>query len=249
MVPLIGLTSYGRQEKVVINPPDDAHYLVAATYVDAVRAAGGAPVILPGDEPHPDRWLDALDGIVFTGGGDLDPALYGGDGAHPSLGTVCPDRDRAEIGLTRALLARGDVPALFICRGIQVLNVAMGGTLHEHIADPGALHRADRATGAFWARERVTVGRESILSAVLGRDTITVSSSHHQAIRTLAPGLRVTATADDGTIEAVESTAHPFVLGVQWHPEADFATDPLQLALFRGLVDAADPARVRRRAS
>lgn len=216
MAPLIGITSYGRIEKVVVNPPDDAHFLVAATYVDAVRLAGGAAVILPGNEPHIERWLDALDGIVFSGGGDLAPSLYGGDEKHAALRAVHPDRDDAEIALTRAVLARGDIPALFICRGIQVLTVVLGGTLHEHIGatDHGCgVHRA-ASGGGFWARERVEIVPDTIFARIAGCSAMTVSSSHHLAIRDVAKGLRVSAVAVDGIVEAVELEGHPFLLGV-----------------------------------
>ncbi|WP_054007791.1 gamma-glutamyl-gamma-aminobutyrate hydrolase family protein [Cypionkella psychrotolerans] len=238
MVPLIGVTSYGRLEKTVINPPDTAHYLVAATYVDAVRYAGGAPIVLPGEEPHLARWLDVLDGIVFSGGCDLDPTLFGGNAQHPALDGAHADRDRADLALAHAVIARG-LPALFICRGIQVLNVALGGTLHEHIDDPNALHQTPKGAAAFWARERVEIAKGTALSTLLGRKDMTVSSSHHQAIATLAPALRIAATASDGVIEAVELDGHPFLLGVQWHPEVDMAKDPIQRSLFDGFIAAA----------
>ncbi len=238
MVPLIGVTSYGRLEKTVINPPDTAHYLVAASYVDAIRQAGGAPIVLPGEEPHLDRWLDVLDGIVFSGGGDMDPTLFGGNAQHPSLNGVHADRDQAELALAHAVVARS-LPALFICRGIQVLNVALGGTLHEHISDSNALHQTPKGDATFWARERVTIAKGTALSTLLRRDDMTVSSSHHQAIATLAPRLRIAATAADGVIEAVELDAHPFLLGVQWHPEVDMANDPVQRSLFDGFIAAA----------
>lgn len=248
-VPLIGVTSYGRLEKVVVNPPDQAHYLVAATYVDAVRRADGAAVVLPGDEPHVERWLDALDGIVFSGGGDLAPSLYGGDEKHAALRSLHPDRDAAELALTRAVLARGDIPALFICRGIQVLNVALGGTLHEHIGatdQRSGVHGAVSG-GGFWAREQVEIVPDTILARATGCCAMTVSSSHHQAIRAVAKGLRVSAVAVDGIVEAVEVEGHPFLLGVQWHPEVDVATDPRQARLFEALIGAArrirSPAR------
>lgn len=241
MTPLIGVTSFGRREKTVINPPDTDHYCVAATYVDAVRMAGGAAVVLPGDELHIERWMAALDGIVFSGGGDIDPRHYGGDAAHPQMGPIHADRDTAEMALTRAILDHGKMPALFICRGIQVLNTVLGGTLHEDIADlgPDDIHRSHDTSADFWARQPVTVEPGTVLAQAVGHKSVMTLSRHHQAIREPGAQLTVSARAADGIIKAVEMVQHPFLVGVQWHPEASVREDPDQLHVFGALVAAA----------
>lgn len=242
MTPLIGVTTYGAGEKQVANPAFDRHFASPAPYVDAIRRAGGSAVLLPTGAGDIARWLSVLDGVVLSGGADICPSRYGGDATHTQLGPVCAARDSAEIELTHALLRNGRLPVLCICRGMQILNVALGGTLHEHIEDlgQGDIHRCPQN---FWARQTVTLDPHTTLSRVMGCADITTMSGHHQGIRTLGQGLRVLATAQDGIVEAIEVENHPFALGVQWHPEASAADDPAQQNLFNALVSAAADLR------
>lgn len=231
--PVIGLATAGRRESRDFSKHYRELYTVPAQYVDAIRRAGGLPVLLPPGDP---AWMGGihLDGVIATGGGDLDPARYGGDCAHPQLSEPDAERDETEIQMMR-WLARGDLPSLMICRGLQALNVALGGTLIEHI--PDHVHPdIHRSPGGSWSTHPVSVEPDSLLErSCHGREVSTVSS-HHQAIRDLAPGLHVVAQAPDGIIEAVEAPDHPFLLAVQWHPEVSADVDPQQQALFDALV-------------
>ena len=242
MNPLIGITTYDRDEKPVINEAFDTHFASPALYTDAVRRAGGVPVLLPTGETDPAAWLSKLDGIILTGGADLNPSLYGGSETHPALGPIHDTRDQSELDLTQAILDHGTLPALFICRGIQVLNIAMGGTLHEDLDDTGTghLHKSDET---YWVHQPVTITADSQLGRILNKPTITTMSGHHQGIKTVGRGLTVAASAEDGITEAVEVEGHPFALGVQWHPEASAATDPDQQAIFDAFVAAARGSR------
>lgn len=194
---------------------------VNAAYVRAVIRSGGIPLILPpliGDAHHAEV-LELLDGLVLTGGEDVDPVLYG-EAPHPALGEVDRLRDDFEIGLFRAAWDRR-LPVLAICRGIQLVNVALGGSLWQDIPSqrPGALtHRAP--TERDVRSHQVEIAPGSRLAAALQTTRCEVNSFHHQSVRDLAPGLLVTATAPDGEIEGVESVASdPWLLAVQWHPE------------------------------
>jgi putative glutamine amidotransferase len=194
---------------------------VNAAYVRAVVRAGGAPLILSplAGTAHVEELLDALDGIVLTGGEDVDPAHYG-HAPHPRLGDVDAARDAFELALFRGAISRG-LPVLAICRGIQLVNVALGGTLWQDIPSerPGALDHSP--TSARDDRTHlVQIEPGSRLARALGTNRCTVNSFHHQSIRDLAPGLRVTGRAPDGEIEGVESNEpDPWLLAVQWHPE------------------------------
>lgn len=235
MLPLIGITTYGRGEKNVANIAFADHYCTPALYVDAIRRAGGAAVLLPTEGPQPARLLVALDGIVFSGGADIEPNEYGGNPAHPKLGDTHSQRDKAELTLMRAALRENDIPLLFICRGMQLLNVAQGGTLHEDIEDlgNGDIHRCKTD---FWARQPVEVVAGTRLHAAVQKHSVLTMSGHHQGIRELGTDLTVSARAQDGIIEAIEHDTHPFAVGVQWHPEASAASDTDQQRLFDAFV-------------
>jgi len=227
---LIGVTTYGRLQ--------DGSYSIPAEYVRAIRRAGGVPVLLPPGEAAVATLVDRLDGFVLSGGGDVEPALYGGE-PHPAIDRIDAERDALEIELARAVVAR-QVPTLSICRGCQVLNVALGGTLHEHLPDvvgETLLHRSP--DGEDSARHVVEVEAGSRLAAVMESTRPLPVSSHHQAPDRVPPSLRVVARADDGTIEALEAPDHPWMLAVQWHPELSAEEDPSQQRLFDGLVEAA----------
>ena len=206
-------------------------------YLRAIEAGGGLPVVLAPDDPAlADLLLDRLDGLCLAGGPDVDPLTYGHAERHELLGPTDGAVDAAELALARAADERG-MPVLGICRGAQALNVARGGTLHQHVDD----HRQTApATDPF---HPVTVVPGSFLAALCGCASLDVNSFHHQAAERLGAGLRAVATAPDGTIEAIEDPGRPFWLGVQWHAEA-MVERPEQLALFTGLVAAASAPRL-----
>jgi putative glutamine amidotransferase len=201
-----------------------------------VAAAGGVPVLLP-PVPGIAAAVGRLDGLVLTGGGDIDPASYGAQ-AHPRTGGVSTERDKAELDLLAAALAAG-LPVLGICRGLQLLNIARGGTLHQDLASlESALDPGHTPQPGTFGSHPVRVAAGSMLAAILGADRpLAVPTAHHQAIDRLGSGLTATAWAADGIIEAAELAGgehHPFVIAVQWHPEA--GDDP---RLFHALVAAA----------
>jgi len=207
------------------------------TYLEAVEGAGGIPVILA---PLPARRLEAiidrLDGVCLSGGPDIEPATYGAD-AHPELGPTEPEVDLFELGLARAARRRG-LPILAICRGMQVLNVARGGTLMQHLPDLGGEIAHRQSEPASQPTHAVALAAGSRLAALAESERIEVNSFHHQAIERLGAGLEPVAWADDGVIEGVEAPADPFTLGVQWHAEC-LVERPEQAALFERLIDVA----------
>jgi putative glutamine amidotransferase len=220
--PVIGVTCYVEPARFTVWDMPAA--LLPYMYVEHIARAGGQPVILPpaGD---PSELAGRLDGLIVAGGGDIDPARYGAEPAEQT-GYIRKFRDEAEFGLVNAALRDG-LPFLGICRGMQVLNVARGGTLHQHL--PHVVGHTDHspAPGVFG---RVPVRLSPELAKIYDGDELTPAHYHHQAIDRLGDGLEVTARSDDGTIEAVEVTGHPFALAVQWHPEAD-EDSPLFTAL------------------
>ncbi len=240
-LPLIGLSSYD---------VDEAHWdvwslpvhLLPTRYADSVRAAGGVPVLLPPGAADPDAEAAAVvarvDGLLLSGGTDVDPALYGAL-RHPATQPARPDRDRWELALTRAALDAG-VPVLGICRGMQLLDVALGGTLEQHLPDRVGSTMHCPSVGEH-ARHTVTVAAGSTLAALLGAGEHDISTYHHQAVDRLGSGLAPAARAADGVVEALELPGR-WVVGVQWHPESD-GGGPL-LAGFVGAAAAA-AAQVR----
>jgi putative glutamine amidotransferase len=205
-------------------------------YEAAVRGAGAIPRPLAVDEPT-DIALRGVDGLLLTGGDDVDPALYG-EAPHPTYDVSEPGRDAFEIDLVRRALA-ADLPVLAICRGLQVLNVALGGTLIQDIpSEPAALLTHDAAGVPTALAHTVSVAPGSCLASLVGPDDArAVNSRHHQAVRVLGQGLVVTATSPDGVIEAAEVPAARFCVGVQWHPENFHATGEFS-GLFEGFVAA-----------
>ena len=210
--------------------------LVPADYVRAVSAAGGAPMLVPPGTSLPET-LDLVDGLVFSGGSDLDPSLYSAD-AHPETSGVIRERDEFELDLMRAALER-DVPMLAICRGSQVLNVALGGDLEQHVPDRVGTELHREVPGVF-SEHDVTVVGGTRLASILG-DRHDVKSHHHQGFGSLGSGLREAARAPDGTLEALEDPSRRFTLGVLWHPEAGE-----DRALFEALVAEAAAYRASR---
>ena len=234
MRPLIGIPA-GRPD-----PTQEAPYATGPDYVHAVTAAGGLPVLLPASEAPEcaEEALARLDGLLLSGGGDVDPALYG-EAPLPALGGQEPDRDRWEIALARTALAAG-VPVLGICRGIQVLNVAAGGTLVQDLPSqrPESMQHAQKAP-RWYPSHRIVIARETRLAQLLQVESIRVNSFHHQALAQVAPGWRVSAHSDDGVVEAIELPGHPFAVGVQFHAENMVRREPLFLRLFAALTAAA----------
>ena len=245
MKPIIGITTYGRNEVPIDSRYYDAYYAVPAAYVDAVRRAGGVAVLLAPGEVDWTHALAALDGLVITGGADIEPARYGGDNEHPDLTRLAPDRDASDFALLQTLLDRVDAPTLCICRGMQVLNVALGGSMHEHIPDvqPVDIHRGD---DDGWTVQPLTALADSKVATAMQAQQVATFSGHHQAVKKVAADLRVTATAPDGIIEALEHTAHPWLVGVQWHPECSAHEDETQQRLFDALVEKAKIYREQR---
>jgi putative glutamine amidotransferase len=231
--PLVGVTTY-RQE-ASWGAWQRTAALLPVSYVDCVAAVGGRPLLLPpADGPGADPFsaddvIDALDALVLVGGSDIDPARYGAE-PEPATTGVSAERDSNELALLAAAL-RAERPVLAICRGLQLLNVHLGGTLVQNV--PAAVgHGGHQPALGCFAPTDVHIEPGSLLSKAMG-ELATVQCSHHQAIDTLAPGLVVTARAADGLIEAVELPTATFVVGVQWHPEEDG-----DLRVFEALVRA-----------
>ena len=224
--PLLGLTCYSRNE--------DNRFTLPANYLEAVERAGGSAVILAPTTSNIPELLDQLDGVILTGGADIDPDEYGGTRKESVYG-VDAERDHYELQLTRDALQRG-IPMMAICRGLQVLNVALGGTLVEHIPDEYGESVVHRGENLNKVEHSVTIDADSRLAAIIGQTQIDCPSYHHQSIRDLAPQFKVVARSPDTVVEAIESSQFPGVIAVQWHPEYTAASDPCQQQLFDTLV-------------
>jgi putative glutamine amidotransferase len=236
VAPLIGITT-----SVTVGQTPERAY-VNGTYIKAVQAAGGIPLLLaPHFSPQTQAVLwQRLDGLLLTGGGDIDPARFG-QAPHPTVADVSSARDELELGLTHRALT-DDVPLLAICRGLQVLNVALGGTLVQDIPSerPGALVHSQTAPRHDATHAVKVMGEGTRLGRVLGALELEVNSMHHQAIDRLGNGLREVAWAPDGIVEGLELPGDDrFVLGVQWHPEELAGHDAAARNLFAAIVDAA----------
>jgi putative glutamine amidotransferase len=216
---------------------------MSANYTEAVEAAGGVPVVLPPQRGNIDSLLSIVDGVLFSGGGDVDPERYGDTDRHPTTYGVHQLRDTFEVALFLSALERG-VPILCICRGIQVANVALGGTLIQDIADQHGIDIEHRQHAAGYspaqASHDVHIAPGTLMEHVFGGTAVSVNSYHHQAIRDLSPELRLAGSAPDGVIEAVDRpVSRGWFLGVQWHPEMMFREHEPQLQLFTTFVAAA----------
>ena len=235
--PIIGITSYGRDEK--------RRYRLSVDYVDAVRSAGGIPIILPPGEACQEQLFELLDGLILSGGGDVAPDRYAGAG-HPSVYNVDAVRDASELDLVERVLA-SQRPCLAICRGAQLLNVALGGNLHPHIPDVygwSLPHRVEaEGDDTTHVMHAVRIDSNCRLAGILGQLEPEVASWHHQAVSELAPKLRATAWSSDGVLEAYEVPSHAWLLGLQWHPEITAGRDAAQQRLFQALVEAASRPR------
>lgn len=230
MKPIIGLTaSY-----------EPVYAQLKHTYAQSVLRAGGMPVTMPFLEDAADleQLCDRLDGLLLTGGPDLDPAYFGEEPIR-GLGRVTPERDRLEIPLTRLMLER-DKPVFAICRGIQVLNVAMGGSLYQDLISQLETIQHTQQAPTDHLSHTVLIEEGTLLARLAKAPSSRVNSFHHQAVRQTAHGFRVSAVATDGVIEAIESVTHSFALGVQWHPEETAATDSFSAQLFSAFVRACE---------
>jgi putative glutamine amidotransferase len=213
-------------------------YAIHDLYVDAIRRAGGVAVLLPpGLDEEPQELLGPFDGLLLAGGGDVEPERYGAE-RHPETRAVDPARDELEIGLVRAASTTG-LPALAICRGAQITNVAFGGTLLQHVPDDSS--RTSHPAGEDGADHRhgVTLAESSRLAVASGSTSVDVVSRHHQAIDRVGEGLVPSGWSDDGLVEAVE-TPDARIVAVQWHPEVSAPADPAAQGLFDALVAAAE---------
>jgi putative glutamine amidotransferase len=235
MRPIVGITSYAEEARWGVWDAPAA--LIPLAYVRAIETAGGRPLLVPPSAEGVEETLDVLDGLIFSGGADLDPDSYGAE-AHPETNGVRPERDSAELALLEAALAR-DMPVLAICRGSQVLNVALGGDLVQHLPEVVG-HEGHKHTPGVFADHDVEILPGTRLQGLVG-DHAPVKSHHHQGYGRLGDGLREAARADDGTVEAIEDPSRRFTLGVLWHPE-----EGEDAALFRQLVDEARRYREER---
>ena len=240
--PVIGIAAWRQtvevwQSKMTIFQIDQA-------YVERVRTAGGLPFLIP----HvPSDMLsdvvDRIDGLILTGGDDVDPRSYGetdqGDCMHSDF-----EADQAEIALAKQCIDAG-IPILGACRGIQIINVAYGGTLHQEMTREGTCHglRPTVLDEILALRHSIEIEPDTRLAGILGTSPRTVNTTHHQAIRDLAPGFEVTAHAPDNTIEAIEASNGSYVIGVQWHPEFFLADGNPNFVLFEALVETAGRAQ------
>lgn len=222
-------------------------FRVSSDYAEAVLAAGGLPVILPPLDGTADAVLAFVDGLIFSGGADIDPERYGDPEVHPATYDISEERDRFELNLMNGAVAR-NLPVLCICRGIQVLNVALGGSLIQHIADqvenPLTHRQHEAGIQGNESSHEVKLEPGSLSASVYGTGAIAVNSLHHQSLATPAESVKVEGITADGVIEAVSVPSCSFVLGLQWHPEMLYKTTPEQLKPFLALVEAARVAHM-----
>ncbi len=243
MTPIIGVTATLKEDvDTVAERPLGRYVRADLDYVEGVAAAGGVPVVLPpvGDARTAEAVIRGLDGLLLSGGSDLDPGYYG-EMPSPNLGPTIPERDAFEVALLEAALRCG-VPVFGICRGLQVLNVACGGTLHQHLPDRTGRDVHGDPTDGVSLMHPVTVAAGSKLeAAVRGASLDRCTSHHHQGVDRVGKGLVAVAWSPDGLVEALEPVTNVdhsgWVLGVQWHPEATAAEDPAQQAIFDAFAE------------
>ncbi len=227
--PLIGVTTRNRD--------GEGNFIAPGRYIDAIRAAGGIPILFPPGESEPQVLLSLVDGLLLTGGGDLCPSTYGEDPKHPQVRYVNLERDRFEVALAEAVMKQG-IPVLGICRGMQLLNVVSGGKLIPHVPDVydelDHFNPEDRRP----IHHKVSIFPSTRLHQIMGAEEISVVSWHHQAICHVPAGWRLSACSADELIEAIEHETHPWAVAVQWHPEFTFE-EAGHFQLFQEFVRAA----------
>ena len=229
--PIIGIGS-----DVHKTPGKRDRAFVYTTYVESLRRAGAIPVLIPPQPENARELVDELDGILLAGGEDCDPAVYGEE-AHPTVEPMDPRRQTNDLSLAKMARARG-IPTLGICLGLQVMNVAAGGTLVQDIDSQIETDIQHASEPENRVRHDVVVEKGTRLASILGARELNVNSSHHQAIKTVAKDLKITAHAPDGVVEGLEDPRHPFYVGVQWHPE-DMKGEESASSIFGAFVEAA----------
>ncbi|HSY49604.1 MAG TPA: gamma-glutamyl-gamma-aminobutyrate hydrolase family protein [Thermoanaerobaculia bacterium] len=229
--PLIGIGS-----DVAQKDGERDRAFVYTTYIEALKRAGAVPVLIPPQPENAADLLEGLDGILLAGGDDCDPSEYG-EKMHPSCEPMDPRRQKNDVGLARLARQRG-IPTLGICLGLQVMNVAAGGTLIQDINSAVETEIDHSSEPSDRRHHGVIIEATTTLGHILGARTMNVNSSHHQSVGRVADGFRVTAKAPDGVVEGIEDPAHPFYLGVQWHPE-DMPGEASATAIFGAFVEAA----------
>lgn len=241
MMPVIGITC-SRVVGGAWGLYSRGHYMdyTFSEYSEAIAACGGAPILVPVAQESQtlSMILSRLDGLLLSGGPDINPRFYG-ENPLEGLGEVDDELDRMELETARMAFER-DIPILAVCRGIQTLNVALGGTLYQDIPTQveGAINHSPKVDKAVLTHP-VQIEKNTVLFKILGTGNVWVNGKHHQAVKEAAPDLRAIARASDGIIEAVEASSKRFVLGVQWHPEGTWKVDPPSKKLFRAFVQAA----------
>lgn len=230
MAPIIGVTSHVELDYV---------HTVSNDYLQSVIQAGGVPIILPiGIDEHARKLAEKIDGLVVTGGGDIDPTLFGEEPMQ-NLGMISPGRDSFEMLMIQEML-KADKPVLAICRGIQILNIAVGGDMYQDIysqISDSLLQHGQKAARTHLSHF-VDAPEDSLMAKIAGQSRFKVNSYHHQAVRDVPKPLIVSGRASDGIIEAIESTEHKFVLGVQWHPEPlAVKGDEISIRIFEQFIE------------
>jgi putative glutamine amidotransferase len=213
---------------------------IGGSYISAIESAGGTPLVIPivQNEACLDDSLEIIDGLLLSGGVDIDP-VYFGEEAEPGLGKVDADRDRVEVYLTTKSLEK-DIPILGICRGIQILNVAAGGTLYQDInTDLNNILKHRQTAQGWYGTQSIEVKEGSRLLDILGQSTIRVNSFHHQSVKKIAPNFKISAVASDGIIEGIEGVNRRLSIGVQFHPEVMWQNNPPISAIFTAFINAA----------
>lgn len=238
--PIIGITPSMIKDQGSSGPT--RRWAVSESYINAVSAAGGVPIVLAPTDGDVTPLLDIVDGLLFSGGADIDPAIYGDAEVHPATYDINPLRDAFELNLARAAVER-DVPTLCICRGIQVLNVALGGTLFQDVGDQfsAELHhgQGDLNIPANAPSHTVEATAGSRVASIYGATALETNSFHHQTLKDVPESLDIDARSTDGSIEAVSMKDKRYVIGLQWHPEMMFADHEEHLRPFTGLIAAA----------
>lgn len=225
--PVIGLTTYSKEE--------NKEYHLPVSYVECVRRAGGVPVLIPSDVKEAAEVCERLDGVVFTGGGDIDPKFYKGV-HHVQIYNVDEGRDEGEFRIAEVILEQ-HIPTLAICRGVQLLNIFLGGTLHEDIPEIYGEKIIHRLPPRVACNHKVEIMPGTKLELIIGQSVTEIVSWHHQALKDVAKDITVTARSLDGVIEGIEIDSHPWLVGVQWHPELSAKDDFLQQKLFNALIE------------
>ena len=236
--PIIGIGS-----DVDVTPGKRDRAFAYTTYIESLRAAGAVPVVLPPQPENAAELVNNLDGLVLAGGFDCDPALYGEE-RHPTVEPMDRRRQDNDLALAKAARESG-IPTLGICLGLQMMNVAAGGSLVQDIDSATATDIQHASDPSNRARHDVVVEKGTVLSSILNQDEMNVNSSHHQAIRNVGQGFRVTAYAPDGIVEGLEDPKHPFYIGVQWHPE-DMSGEASASKLFGAFLEAARERAAKR---